>query len=136
MHVLLEGVVRRELELLLKEYIHSNYFNINQLNERITCFDFSPEESRNKPTPITQDVAVHESGDYTMSCHASLTSYMHNYVFYHYTLANQMWKLVVYCPLIIGNKVPLDDDLWEYFQLLLDILQVCTILLLSAFHNH
>lgn len=40
-------------------------------------------------------------------------------------VANQMWNLAVYLPLIIGDQLPDDDNEWECFLILLDVLQVC-----------
>ena len=39
---------------------------------------------------------------------------------------------MTYLPLIIGNKVPVDDPMWECFLMLLDILQIATGCTLSA----
>lgn len=37
-----------------------------------------------------------------------------------------MWVLASNLPLIIGDKIPLDNEKWECFLLLLDILQLAT----------
>ena len=50
----------------------------------------------------------------------------------HPSLAAQMWNLAINLPLMIGNKIPLDDEHWECFLLLLDILQLCTTKFASA----
>ena len=39
--------------------------------------------------------------------------------------AAQMWTFAI-LPLIIGDKIPLDDPLWECFLLLLEITKYCT----------
>ena len=41
-------------------------------------------------------------------------------------IAAQMWNLAINLPLMIGSKIPVDDEHWECFLLLLDILQLCT----------
>ena len=43
----------------------------------------------------------------------------------------QMWYLAVYLPLLIGDEIPDDDNEWECFLLLLDILQICVSRVLS-----
>ena len=48
--------------------------------------------------------------------------------------AAQMWNLAVNLPLIIGDKVPVDDPNWECFLLLVDILQLCTSRVSSSAH--
>ena len=45
-----------------------------------------------------------------------------------------MWILAINLPLIIGDKVPVGDEKWECFLLLLDILQLCTTRVASAAH--
>ena len=48
-----------------------------------------------------------------------------------YFIASQMWNLVAYLPLMIGDKIQEDDCEWELFLLLLDILQICVSAVLS-----
>ena len=36
-----------------------------------------------------------------------------------------MWNLAVYLPLIIGDQIPIGDNEWECFLILLDVLQIC-----------
>ena len=36
-----------------------------------------------------------------------------------------MWILGIYLPLIVGDMIPTEDNLWECYLLLLDIVQVC-----------
>ena len=37
-----------------------------------------------------------------------------------------MWIFATYLPLMIGHMVPEDDDMWQCFLLLLDIMKVST----------
>ena len=41
-------------------------------------------------------------------------------------IASQMWSFAVYLPLMIGDKVPEEDLMWECFLLLLEITKYCT----------
>ena len=43
-----------------------------------------------------------------------------------------MWNLVVYIPIFIGDEIPDDDDEWECYLLLLDILKICVSRVLSV----
>ena len=43
-----------------------------------------------------------------------------------------MWNLSIYLPLMIGDKVPNDDDQWECYLHLLDVLTVCMARVLSV----
>ncbi len=40
--------------------------------------------------------------------------------------AAQMWNLAINLPVMIGHKIPIDDDNWECFLLLIDIVRLCT----------
>ena len=65
MHVLLKRAVCLELQLLLEEFVKQRkYFSVYQLNERIRCFEFSPEEAKIRPTPITEELSICESGEH------------------------------------------------------------------------
>lgn len=62
-------------------------------------------------------------------------TYVYSHVFFQHLYihaATQMWNLAINLPLIIGDKVPCDNKLWECFLLLLDILQFCTSRISSA----
>ena len=50
--------------------------------------------------------------------------YVSSNVIFSY-VANQMWNLAVYLPLIIGDHLPDGDNEWECFLILLDVLQIC-----------
>lgn len=43
-----------------------------------------------------------------------------------------MWNLAVYLPLMIGSLVPENDEEWECFLLLLNILQICVTWIVSV----
>ena len=50
MHVLFEGVLHLELQLMLKHFIYNeHYFSLDTLNARIENFAYGRTESRNKP---------------------------------------------------------------------------------------
>lgn len=55
MHDVLEGVLQYVCKEMLKELIFQNKYNtVEQLNERITFFDYGYFNDRNKPSPITR----------------------------------------------------------------------------------
>ena len=45
-----------------------------------------------------------------------------------------MWNLAINLPLMIGDKVPYNDENWECFLFLLDILQFCMARVASKAH--
>ena len=42
------------------------------------------------------------------------------------SVASQIWNFAVYFPLMIGDKIPEEEPLWECFLLLLEITKYCT----------
>ena len=50
MHLLLEGVIPYELKLMPREFkAVKKYFAVEDLNNRIRSFNYSPEEAKDKP---------------------------------------------------------------------------------------
>ena len=47
-----------------------------------------------------------------------------------------MWSFAVYLPLMIGDKVPEEDQMWECFLLLLEITKYCTARVTSQSASH
>ena len=62
MHVLFEGVVPHEIQLMLYEYIIvRKIFTLTTLNDRIASFHYSSDETRNKPSPISYQAITKQS---------------------------------------------------------------------------
>ncbi len=101
MHDLYEGVVPYEMKLLIIYCIHKKFFTIDELNSRIERFGFEC----NKPRPF--DPALLRNSDSKIRQSAS-----------------QMMVLSQALPLLIGDKVPLDDAHWNSFLLLIRICSV------------
>lgn len=101
MHDLLEGVCGIEVHLVLAALIDEGLFDLNLLNSRITSFDYSPADSKNKPSPITMQRLQNPNGASGQT-------------------ASQMWCLIRYLPLIIGDKVPEGHEYFEVILLLLE----------------
>ena len=71
MHVLLEGAVTFEIQVLLKVLIYEKgYFDLSILNERLSSFVYGRDESRTKPPKafetkqILRDSSLNVSGQY------------------------------------------------------------------------
>lgn len=101
MHDLFEGVVPYELKLLLRHFIQAKYFSLQLLNERLDSYDFH----NNKPSLIDERVLNNSDRKLRQS-------------------ASQMMTLVRELPLIIGDKVNIDDKYWKAFLILLRICQI------------
>ena len=68
MHVLLEGVVPKEMRLMLNVFVNiKKLFSLYTLNERIRCFPYSPEEAKDKPCPINPNVLSCADGSFHQS---------------------------------------------------------------------
>ena len=60
MHILLEGVVKHELEILLHQFIFiDQLFTLGWLNNRLASFCFSYLHSKDKPKQVDKDSAGH-----------------------------------------------------------------------------
>ena len=109
MHDLQEGVCGLEVHLVVVSLIDEGLFDLDVLNSRITSFDYSPANSKNKPSPITIQKLHNPDGASGQT-------------------ASQMWCLIQYLQLIIGDKVPEEH---EYFDVLLPLLK-CMDLIFST----
>lgn len=110
MHDILEGVLPLTVRLLLaKLCIDDKIMSLQELNGKITDFDYGYTELLNKPSPIKMQ-------------HLQ-TNLNQN--------ASQMWLLAYMLPLIIGNKVSINCPYWNNYTLLLE---ACS-LIFSPFIN-
>lgn len=101
MHVLFEGVLAKEILLLLTYCCNEKFFSLACLNQSISSFDYGYHEIANKSSNI-------ESLD-------------------RVTLrASQWWCLGRHLPLIISQYIPEDDDKWACFLTLLSIMSILT----------
>ena len=71
MHILFEGVIPKEVKLMLNMFINDKkYFTLQFLNERIRCFSYGRSEAKNKPPKIfdmqhiTENQKLPLSGEY------------------------------------------------------------------------
>ena len=102
MHVLLEGIARTEVKVLLNVCIkHKKYFTLNELNSRITNFEYSAVEARDNPQIF---------GAKSLEAGAVLCQ-----------SAASMETLLTLLPCLIGDKVPRTDKHWKNFIRFLQI---------------
>ena len=106
MHDLFEGAVLYEIKALLKHCIVNKYFTLDELNSRIHAFDYGYSEMNNKPIALEVGVTRDE-------------------VKFRQT-ASSSWLLARVLPLLIGDIIPLGDEAWHCYQLLLKIVDICT----------
>ena len=103
MHDLYEGIVPYHLKILLCHCVQEKYFNIDKVNERITLYDFMKDH----PSPIDSRLASSRG----INIHQS---------------AAQMIALTRAIPFLIGDMIPVHDEHWHLFLILL---KVCAIAL-------
>ena len=103
MHDLFEGVVPCEIKLLL--LIHSKYLTISVFNDRLRQFDFGYTEISDKPSKLDENIPKKPEQKIRQS-------------------ASQMWLLAIILPLLIGDLVPDDSEVWALYHILL---RICSI---------
>ena len=105
MHDLFEGVVPLEIKLLLLNLINNKYFTISEFNARLRQFDFGYTEICDKPSELDDNFIKKPEQKIRQS-------------------ASQMWLLAITLPLLIGDLIPEDSEVWDLYLLLL---RICSI---------
>ncbi|XP_070406635.1 uncharacterized protein [Nothobranchius furzeri] len=103
LHDLLEGVVPFELALCLEELMRKKYFSLQLLNDAICQFPYKWNDKTNSPhaIPLTFSSRMSVGGN-----------------------AHENWCLLRLLPLIIGDKVPEDDEAWQVLMTLKDVVEL------------
>lgn len=127
MHDILEGWGSLELRLILRQFIlFDKFFNLSLLNARLKSFTYGFCDIKNKPTAFTRE-QLNKPGSSTGQS------------------ASQMWCLIRILPLLIGDKIPANNNYWHLYLLILNILDIVmaprisiskTFLLQEMIHEH
>lgn len=124
MHDVLEGGLQYEAKLMLKKFVcEDKYFTIDDLNYCLENYEFGYMDVKNRPTPITAKTL--SNGDNSLKQNGK--QLLHNIPKSNHFLliiASQMWLLGRSLPLLIGSRVPLDDEHWKNFCRFLSITQI------------
>jgi hypothetical protein len=104
MHVLVEGICIKELENLLKYATIDRGMKLDEINERITSFKYSPLDTHDKPNIIKKEHIM--KGSFAQS-------------------AGQMQTLILSLPFILGDLFSENDENWLNFINLHQILNLC-----------
>jgi len=104
MHVLVEGICIKELENLLKYATIDRGIKLDEINERITSFKYSPIDTHDKPNIIKKEHIMKGSFDQS---------------------AGQMQTLILSLPFILGDLFSENDENWLNFINLHQILNFC-----------
>lgn len=103
LHDLLEGVVPLELALSFQDFIKKKYFSLVELNTCIQQFPYKWSDQTNRPHVIPSHFAKKRTVGGN---------------------AHENWCLLRLLPLIIGLKVPEDDEVWQMLMTLKDIVEL------------
>lgn len=127
MHDIFEGWGSLELRLVLRQFIFNDkFFTLSLLNARLKSFNYGFCDVKNKPTTLTKEQLNKPGGSTGQS-------------------AAQMWCLIRTLPLLIGDKIPSDNNYWHLYLLILNILDIVmaprisiseTFLLQEMIHEH
>ena len=98
MHDLLEGIIPFEISLVLQSFIARRLLTLDEINQALLNFDYSLSDRNSKPPEITLP---------TLRIQAA-----------------EAWCLIRNLPLMIGTKIPRDDD---HYRLLILLLDCCAI---------
>ncbi|XP_062578360.1 uncharacterized protein LOC134240278 isoform X1 [Saccostrea cucullata] len=102
MHVLLEGIVKLELQLLLTSFIEKKkYFSLRDLNGMIKNFSYTVEEGADKPQ-VLEKKALDIKKNFPMS-------------------AVETKNFMTLLPFMIGSEIDEHDENWKNFIRLLKI---------------
>lgn len=103
-HDLLEGILHPSLALSILHFIDKKYLDLKFINDRIKSIDFGAMEKGNVPVGIT--LKKLKALKFKMS-------------------ASEMLFFAHHLPLLIGNKVPENDEVWNYVKTTTKFLDLC-----------
>ena len=107
MHDVLEGVCAYDLRSILYSFVfEKKYFTLEYVNGCIQSFDYGPNDNSNKP-PVLKLHAF--KNKLNLKCSVS-----------------EMLCLVRYFGLLFGDKVPFDDECWQLYKYLRQIIDILT----------
>lgn len=123
MHDVLEGALEFEVKLLLNVFIRKEkYFTLAEFNSRLECLDLGYMESKDHPTPIADTTL--SSGNNKLKQEGKVAIIFSKILQLRVLSAAQMWLLGRVLPLIIGDLVYEEDEHWENFLQLMDIVDI------------
>lgn len=114
MHDLLEGVVCDVVELVVKYLVMSDFCTLEHLNEQIEKFPYQGTDKVNKPDALSLTVAAFKFAQTAAKGRCFL-------------------RLM---PLMIGNRIPVNDSKWEVLLLLLDVHDIAMSPVMSVNDTH
>lgn len=106
MHDIFEGICHYDLQLILNDFINvKNYFTIDLLNSRKRSFVYGEIENGNRSGDISPVTIVKSNHKFKMS-------------------AREMMSFLHFLPLMVGDKVFKNDEVWALLQTLIKIVDI------------
>lgn len=104
-HDLWEGIVQKEIELIIHTFIYKyKFFSLEYINEMLINFKYGIAEKKNRPFPIKK---VNSEKKIKLKQEASKMLYFFRIL-----------------PNLIGKKVPKENKLWEIYLTLSEIIDI------------
>ena len=103
-HDFFEGIVPDVIDKVIRHCVGEEYFTLEFLNEQVENFPYHGTDKTNKPSKMATQL-----GKFKVK-----------------QKAVQAWCFLRLLPLMVGDRVPVDDRVWAVLLLLEDVLQVCT----------
>lgn len=103
MHDVLEGILRYDMAFIINSLIKKKYFSLDHLNERIKCMKFSKADTGNLMPQIKSE---HLKKNYLIMS------------------ASEMLSLTIYFSFLVGDLVSQDDEIWIFYVLCVQILEI------------
>ena len=104
-HDFLEGIMPLEVKLVLNSLIDKGQVTLQQVNDRISSFNYGFVDKKNKPSPIPQSALKNPRGASGQK-------------------AAQMRCLCLYLPIMLGDLIDESSDEWEVLLLAVDIYKI------------
>lgn len=111
MHDFFEGIIKYDVCQVILNFIERKLITIDELNERISNFTYGSEESRYIPNIL--NIRKLKENNLNMT-------------------AKEAWQFIYLLPLLIGDIVEDNDEVWTLIKTLLELLELC---LSSSFNN-
>lgn len=103
MHDFFEGIIQYDICQALLYFIRNKLITLEEINDRISNFRYGSEDIRYIPNILIK--ANLEANKLKMS-------------------AREAWQFLYLLPLLIGDKIPEGDEVWDMLRTLLKILEI------------
>lgn len=103
MHDVFEGVCHYNICHAINYFINSKYFDLEVLNSRKQGFEYGPKEIGN----ISGKIEAHHLNKNKLKMSA-----------------REMMTFIMYFPLMVGDLIPADDDVWKFVINFIEIIDI------------